>query len=731
MEMNRTLKKTACNLIAGVCCASGIFAQEIHPGTPDISGRYYQLIEAPASPEKWEAWRQEIRAWRDSALSQMKYRGENYEKPQYQWAASAYSTLFLMANDLHLYDQNGDFDIQSYLKKYEENYGGVDVVVLWPTYPQLGFDNRNQYAFYRNLPGGVAGLKKLCQALHQMGKKLMIAYNPWDNIARMEGKTDEDELLDLLRETGADGVFLDTISNFEGFFQQMQGANPGAVFQSEIPISPAALEQVHQSWLELGWSQQYKNLEFTEVPSVVRNRWLEQRHLIYRLSRFSHEQSILLQNAWINGCGVVIWENVFGTVNELNPRDRSMLQAMLPLLRRYTNFFTAGEWTPLFPVRLNRVYASQWQWASQKLWTLINRQEQWATGKLFEEPYIEGARYFDLVKGEELTTRIENGKVSVYATFRPKAIGCILSIPAEEATEEFFTFLKHMAAIHKKADFSTEYQLPAHTLTPVVPTRKYAPNQLPKGMVQIPVQADSVKMEFRFRQRECGFYPIDGYVDHSYLQILNETAKGSVTVKLSPFAMDESLVTNAQFARFLRETSYQPTRPGNFLKHWINQAPPRGQENHPVVWITLDDARAYARWVGKRLPTEAEWQWAAQNGGSENLYPWGNEYDPARCNGGQTGGTTSVRQFEKGKSLQGLYDMSGNVWQLTESERSDGYNRYCILRGGAWYINPASPWYADQGPQQTRFGAKYLLACPELDRCATVGFRCVADIGQP
>lgn len=100
-------------------------------------------------------------------------------------------------------------------------------------------------------------------------------------------------------------MYLDTISNVDGFFQTMQKSNPGAIFQSEIPIRPEVLNQVHQSWLEVGWSERYKNLEFEEVPPLVRNRWLEQRHTIYRLSRFSHEQSTVIQNAWINGCGVI------------------------------------------------------------------------------------------------------------------------------------------------------------------------------------------------------------------------------------------------------------------------------------------------------------------------------------------------------------------------------------------------------------------------------------------
>ncbi|MBC7892676.1 MAG: SUMF1/EgtB/PvdO family nonheme iron enzyme [Sphingobacteriaceae bacterium] len=688
------------------------------------------MIEAPTSPEKWDAWRLELQAWKDSTRNFLKYKGENYQKNDYRWASKAYSTFFLMANDKSLYGKNYQYDIKKCLKKYEESYGGVDVVVLWPTYPQLGFDDRSQYSFYRNLPGGVPGLKQLGDELHRLGKKLMIAFNPWDNTARKAGKTDEEELLDLLKATGADGVYLDTISNVEGFFQTMQRTNAGAVFQSEIPIRPDVLNQVHQSWLEVGWNEKYKNLEFGEVPALVRNRWLEQRHLIYRLSRFSHEQSTLIQNAWINGCGLVIWENVFGTVNPLNPRDRSLYNAILPVLRRYAEFFTEGEWTPLVPVKLNRVYASRWQVGTKKLWTLINRQEQRATGKLFEEPYVAGTKYVDLISGKDVKTSIKNGVISLYADYKPKAIAGILSIPEKELTPEFQQFLKQQVAKFQRATFSAAYILPEHKLKPVAATKRYSKNQLPAGMVPIAVVTDSVQLKYTFRQRECGFYPMDGFVDYSYSQARNEITMGKVTVKIKPFAMDETLVTNEQFARFLKATNYKPVHSENFLKNWNNNAPPKGQEKHPVTFITLDDARAYAAWLGKRLPTEAEWQWAAQNGRKETAYPWGNDYDSTVCNTGQTKGTTPVTQFEKGRTSQGLYDLSGNVWQWTESERSDGYNDFCILRGGGWYVNRASEWYADGGAQDTTFGAKYLLTWPGLDRCATVGFRCVVDI-QP
>jgi formylglycine-generating enzyme required for sulfatase activity len=196
---------------------------------------------------------------------------------------------------------------------------------------------------------------------------------------------------------------------------------------------------------------------------------------------------------------------------------------------------------------------------------------------------------------------------------------------------------------------------------------------------------------------------------------------------LHRFAIDATLVTNYQFACFLSATGYRPKQPANFLKHWDRNRPTPRKDDHPVVYVDLNDARAYARWAGKRLPTEEEWQYAAQGTDGRN-YPWGNEVDPARCNAGQTPGTTSVTAFPAGRSPCGCYDMSGNVWQWTESERSDGRTRFCILRGGSWFTAKGSGWYADGGPRPVNFAAKFLLMWPGLDRCSTIGFRCVADL---
>jgi len=87
------------------------------------------------------------------------------------------------------------------------------------------------------------------------------------------------------------------------------------------------------------------------------------------------------------------------------------------------------------------------------------------------------------------------------------------------------------------------------------------------------------------------------------------------------FWMDKHPVTNAQFKTFLDATKYRPADAANFLKHWVGNKPPKGQENHPVVYVSYEDAQAYARWAGKRLPTEREWQYAAQTPDGRE-WPW-------------------------------------------------------------------------------------------------------------
>jgi formylglycine-generating enzyme required for sulfatase activity len=373
------------------------------------------------------------------------------------------------------------------------------------------------------------------------------------------------------------------------------------------------------------------------------------------------------------------------------------------------------------------VYASLWQDNGVRLWTLVNRSENSAEGVLLKVPHSKGVRYFDLVTGRQIGPA-GNSRVSLTGIIRPQGIGAFISGSEEALGGDFAGFLARQAGLNEQANFNTVSPARKEKLRPVAHTREYQRDGVPEGMV--PLAAAGFNMEVRYRNRECGFYQTPELAESAHpSQGLHKMVSFKRNVRLGPYAIDITPVTNAQFSQFVKAAGYKPKDDRNFLKHWKDGAVPAGLENHPVVYVDLGDARAYAEWASKRLPTEEEWQYAAQ-GRDGRAYPWGNEWEDGICNGGQTGGTSSVTAFPNARSPFGCYDMCGNVWEWTESERSDGNTRFCIIRGGSFYEARGSHWYADGGPRPCNFAAKFLLMWPGLDRCETVGFRCVVDIAD-
>lgn len=161
------------------------------------------------------------------------------------------------------------------------------------------------------------------------------------------------------------------------------------------------------------------------------------------------------------------------------------------------------------------------------------------------------------------------------------------------------------------------------------------------------------------------------------------------SVELGAVVVDRLEVTNAEFHAFLRDSGYAPAVANRFLAHWPDGAPAPGTEGEPVTHVDLADARAYAAWRGARLPTEDEWQAAAELDG-----------------------------FGRRRPL---------VWNWTDREHTDGRTRFVMLKGGGWFRAEGSDWYVDGGPQPPAYTLKLLLPGGGLARSACVGFRCAVD----
>lgn len=676
------------------------------------------IILVPDDPASWIKFRELLFNWRNEAKKKIGYNDELYRNEDFKWVASAFNCYFLMMYDQLFYNsKQGKYTVDDFLSKSEKKFGRLDIVVLWHAYPRIGLDDRNQFDFYREMPGGLSELRKIATQFHQRGVKVYINYNPWDTGTRREITPDIEALTQIIKDIDADGIFLDTMAwGAKEFREKLDQVKPGVVLESELALAVENINDHHMSWAQ--WFGD------SNAPGILRNKWFERCHMQHGISRWERDRTKELQTAWMNGSGIMIWENVFGQWVGWNERDQSILRIMSPIQKRFSHLFSGEGWIPMTDeTPVQNVYANLWQDNGIRLWTLVNRSENSIEGELLHIEAKAGDSYFDLIQGKEVIAQEQKQQIVLSGTIASRGIGCFLAGTAATLGNDFHAFLRTQSEIYRTLGNSTLFPEIHAKLMPVVRTK---PTGKPlKGMVEIPSFKGA--LEVVFRVREVGFY---SSIDPSFVNIgapaLHHQTSFTQEANLLTYLIDETPVTNAEYEQFLKTTGYTPKVTDNFLKHWLDGKIPLGKEDHPVVYVDLDDARAYAAWAGKRLPTDQEWQFAGQ-GFEKNNYPWGQKLEEGVCNAGELGDTTAVMAYPKGKSSFGCYDMIGNTWELTESEYSDGRSRFCILKGGSYYKAKGSEWYFDGGPQALNFAAKQLLIYPGLDRCSTIGFRCAAD----
>lgn len=676
------------------------------------------IIPAPDDPTQWSSWREALHQWKIKKRAELNYDGSSYRSKPFEWVSSAFSCCFIMMCDAEFYDyQKNEYTINHLIKEGKLRYGGYDSVVLWHAYPRIGLDDRNQFDFYREMPHGLAGLKNVVKQFHQTNIKVFIDYNPWDTGTRREQNSDIDVLIDIIKSIDADGIFLDTMKDAPDFRAKLDVVKPGLVMEGEIALPLEHIESHH-----LSWAQWFKD---SKVPGVYRNKWFEPCHMQHAIDRWSNDKTPQLHAAWMNGSGIMIWENIFGQWIGWSERDKTIYRTMYAIQHHYHDLFSGDGWTPLSQESfVSGVYINLWEDEGIQLWTLVNRNEYPVHGVIMKTAVKKEMRYFDLVKGEEFNTEIENGTISFSGNICNRGIASFLSIAKTKINTDFENFLSKQRENFRSASDDTSIPLKNNQLIKAKETVKHS--SLLKGMVVVPDA--SLKLNLEFTLREIGAYcNIQDYIAISASNKQFLPYHITKEVEINKFAIDETPITNDQFKEFIDGSGYKPRIRENFLKHWKNGQIPSGQEDHPVVYVDLEDARAYAKWAGKRLPSEFEWQFAAQGTNALN-YPWGNEMEKNKCNPNTNGETTSVKAFPDGISPFGCYDMCGNTWEWTESEYSDGRSRFVMLKGGSCYKAKGSVWYTDGGPQKNNFIAKMLLMWPGLDRCATVGFRCAIDL---
>jgi formylglycine-generating enzyme len=185
------------------------------------------------------------------------------------------------------------------------------------------------------------------------------------------------------------------------------------------------------------------------------------------------------------------------------------------------------------------------------------------------------------------------------------------------------------------------------------------------------------------------------------------------TVTLPEFQIDQFEVSNEQYLEFVKASGYWPANPVDYLKGWTSPTTtfPSWAATFPVVWVSFEDAQAYCIWRGVRLPTEEEWEKAAR-GKDGRIFPWGGKFpNKEEVNyGSSQAEPVGNRPFDK--SPYDLYDLGGNVSEVTISMDGKTAQSRVVVRGGS---------YLSAGRDTVT--VKRTLVPPSA-RSATVGFRC-------
>jgi gamma-glutamyl hercynylcysteine S-oxide synthase len=668
------------------------------------------------TPAEIAEWRADIQHWRGEVRLRMGYDASQYDRPELLWTQTSFIQPQMMMHDRYFYDPaERKYTVDRYLDDVDARYGGIDSVLLWHTYPNLGIDNRNQFDFFRDLPGGVAGLRAMIDRFHERGVRVLFPVMMWDQGTRDEGISDQVAITKELAAVGADGINGDTLFGISRSFRVAadQTGHALALEPEEGPISDEMLAYNNMSWGE-DWKDEF-------LPPVSRDKWLETRHMVNVCHREAHERNDDLQQAFFNGTGYVSWENVWGWWNGIVPRDGEALRRCAAIERALGKQLSSPEWEPYTRTEQFGIFASKWPAAHAVAWTLVNRNHYPVSGRQLITKPMPGAHFYDLWHGMELSPESTGSSATLSFAIEADGFGAVLETDAPLA-KPMLDLLQQMQQVKPLESYSSGWQTLPQTMVATAP----APGIGTTAANMIPIPAGDYV--FRVAGLEIEGNNEAG-VDVQYPWETSARRFHTQQMHIAPFRIDRYPVSNAEFKEFMTATSYHPADDHNFLRDWKDGTYPAGWAKKPVTWVSIEDARAYAKWAGKRLPHEWEWQYAAQSQ-DNRTYPWGDAWNPAVVPAASTGREidppSDSDTHPAGASPFGVMDLVGNVWQWTD-EYCDAHTCAAILKGGSHYQPQGSRWYFPQAYRLSEHG-KYLLMAPSLDRSATVGFRCVQDL---
>src|SRR4051812_19369563 len=208
--------------------------------------------ETASACDVHDAWLKDVTHWRTERRIRIGYDSSRYQIPSLQWTQHSFIQPQMMVEDRYFYDPVArKYTVDRYLDDLQSRYGGIDAVLIWPTYPNMGIDDRNQLDMVRSMPGGIAGVKKMVADFHRRGVRVLFPMMMWDQGTRDPREAWPDAIAHLMAEIDADGINGDTQDGVPlAFFHAAEKIGHPLVYQPEGSPHDEALAYNLMTWGE-------------------------------------------------------------------------------------------------------------------------------------------------------------------------------------------------------------------------------------------------------------------------------------------------------------------------------------------------------------------------------------------------------------------------------------------------------------------------------------------------
>jgi len=370
-----------------------------------------------------DGWYELFTRWRDELRNQ--FHLKEYRRDDLAWNRDCllHHFAFVYGKEVFDYD-NVQLDIDKLLDQGEE-FGGYDVVILWHQYPRLGVDQRNQWDFFDDFPGGREGIKQAVKKAHDRGSRVLLPFKPWDIGYKESFESISNNVADLVRDTDIDGFFLDTMNNVpESFRNCVDNMKKGVIFCSEgHPWNKPSLEILTSSW------DQYWNT--SPMPETDLLRYVLPEHISPIIARWhvGIKKDMLIQRAVFNGTGIVIWQDIFGSWLPYNVRQKTEIKKWKKLWLANKDAFLCSKPIPLYPTLIKGLYCNMFPEddGNGVIYTLYNDNEEKVSGSLVIHRNPSLVNVEECWNGEKVSLEFRSADIVIQGTIHAKQISVIKS----------------------------------------------------------------------------------------------------------------------------------------------------------------------------------------------------------------------------------------------------------------------------------------------------------------